>query len=316
MKITKKLIALVAAGVFAAGSMFAIDIETIDTAVISNGLEDFSTQLNNAIPQGATQQNVWADAWIGSLLPGIHLGGGINVGLTNLNTKGFSKAAEQLGIKDIGDSTKLPLFTADLRVGGIFLPFDVDIAIMKTPTMNAEAFGSDMSFDVFTIGFDARYAILEGGLIMPKLSVGLGYFYNSGKIKASSSDAEASIEYKIHTLYLSAQVSKEFSIPVVRLGLTPFVGGRLFVSKHENDWDWALKNETAIGAATFAGKKWKDSGTDASSGFDFNSFQPQLFAGVGVNFALLQLTASISIDPRTFFDDKLWTGAISLRVRH
>ena len=236
--------------------------------------------------------------------------------MTNLNTKGFSKAAEQLGIKDIGDSTKLPLFTADLRVGGIFLPFDVDIAIMKTPTMNAKAFGSDMSFDVFTIGFDARYAILEGGLIMPKLSVGLGYFYNSGKIKASSSDAEASIEYKIHTLYLSAQVSKEFSIPVVRLGLTPFVGGRLFVSKHENDWDWALKNETAIGEATLAGKKWKDSGTDASSGFDFNSFQPQLFAGVGVNFALLQLTASISIDPRTFFDDKLWTGAISLRVRH
>ncbi|MBQ6781722.1 MAG: hypothetical protein IJP62_10920 [Treponema sp.] len=313
MKITKKLLAFVAASVFAASSVFALD-----ASVVSDGLEDFSDQLNNAIPQGATQQNVWADAWIGSLLPGIHLGGGINVGLTNLNTEGLSKAGEEIGIGGIGDSCRMPMFTADLRIGGIFLPFDADIAIMKTPSLNTNGFGADMSVDFFTLGFDVRYAVVQGNLILPKVSVGLGYFYNQGKVEASSSTAEASLEYKIHTLYLSAQVSKEFSIPVIRLGLTPFLGGRLFVSKHDNNWDWALKglDATAKAALDAANSKYEDSGSDASSGFDFNSFQPQIFAGVGVNFALLQLTASISIDPRTFWTDKLWTGAISLRVRH
>jgi len=243
--------------------------------------------------------------------------------MTNINTEGLAAAAKSLQIDNVEDSYKFPVFTADLRIGGILLPFDADIAVMKTGKLEYPdtLTGSSISADILTFGFDVRYALMDGGLIMPKISAGFGYFYNQGSFGISSDDAEADVEYKIHTMYISAQISKELSIPIVRIGVTPFLGGRLFVSDADNDWSWALKNSTWVTAidtyntAAGASIKSSDSG-NKSSKIDLNNFQPQLFAGVGFNFALLQLTASVSIDPKTFSEDKTWSGALSLRVRH
>lgn len=331
MKLNKKITAIAAAFVFAGAGAFAFDFGDTDkledfvvngTEKISAGLNDFSEQLAVAVPQAATQQNVWADAWIGSLLPGLRLGGGLNFAITNINTEGLASAAKALEIGGVEDSYKFPVFTADLRVGGFILPFDADIAVMKTGTLTyPEAMtGSEMSADIFTLGFDARYAILEGGLVMPKVSVGLGYFYNQGTFGISNKNAEAEIEYKIHTMYLSAQVSKELSIPVVRIGITPFIGGRLFASDADNSWSWKIKNSSSaslVEAYQSVNPKAKasDSG-NVKKDMDFNSLQPQLYGGIGFNFALLQLTVSASIDPKTFSEDKTWSGAVSLRIRH
>lgn len=323
MKLNKKILAGAAALLFAASSSFAaswdIDaLSALNSDTISDGLADFADQLSVAVPQAATQQNVWADAWIGSLLPGIHLGGGFNFAMTNINTSGLAKAAKALKIDNVKDSYKFPVFTADLRVGGFILPFDADIAVMKTGHLEYPdtITGSSVSAEIVTFGFDFRYALLEGGLLMPKVSAGFGYFYNQGSFGISSDYAEADIDYKIHTMYLSFQASKEFSIPVVRIGLTPFVGGRLYVSDADNDWSYSMNVEDSVAAAAaLAGYKTSDSG-NVSSSIDLNNFQPQLYGGVGFNFALLQLTMSVSINPRTFSEDKTWSGALSLRVRH
>ncbi len=330
MKLNKKITAIAAAFVFAGAGAFAFnpsdvaDFALNGTTKISAGLNDFSEQLAVAVPQAATQQNVWADAWIGSLLPGLRLGGGLNFAITNINTEGLASAAKTLGIGGVENSYKFPVFTADLRVGGFILPFDADIAVMKTGTLTyPEAMtGSEMSADIFTLGFDVRYALLEGGLVMPKVSVGLGYFYNQGTFGISNDDAEADIDYKIHTMYLSAQVSKELSIPVVRIGITPFIGGRLFASDADNSWAWNFKNSTWVSKINEYNSLNPGSETKASDSgnvkkdMDFNSLQPQLYGGIGFNFALLQLTLSASIDPKTFSEDKTWSGAVSLRIRH
>ena len=317
MKLNKKLMAITVALSLSVSGAFAFDASAFDTQKISDGLSDFAEQLAVAVPQAATQQNVWADAWIGSLLPGIRLGGGFNFALTNINTEGLAKAASMLGIGGVENSYKFPVFTADLRVGGLILPFDADIAVMKTGTLTyPEAMtGSELKAEITTIGFDVRYALVEGGLVLPKVSVGLGYFYNQGSFGISNDDAKADIDYNIHTMYLSAQVSKEFSIPVVRIGLTPFLGGRLFVSDADNDWSWKIKDSGLQTLITAAGRDYEGSG-NVSKSIDYNNFQPQLFAGVGFNFALIQLTASVSIDPKTYKEDKTWSGALSLRVRH
>jgi hypothetical protein len=317
MKLNKKITAIAASLVFAGTAAFAFDASAFNTDKISDGLSDFAEQLSVAVPQAATQQNVWADAWIGSLLPGLRLGGGLNFAITNINTEGLASAAKALEIGGVEDSYKFPVFTADLRVGGFILPFDADIAVMKTGTLTyPEAMtGSEMSADIFTIGFDVRYALLEGGLLMPKVSAGLGYFYNQGTFGISNKNAEAEIEYKIHTMYLSAQVSKELSIPVVRIGITPFIGGRLFVSDADNDWSWKFKNSEIQNALALLSKPSEGSG-NVSKSIDYNNFQPQLYGGIGFNFALLQLTVSASIDPKTFSEDKTWSGAVSLRIRH
>lgn len=278
---------------------------------IDSGLSDFTDQLASSIPQAATQQNVWADAWIGKSFPSIppHFGGGVNMALTHIDTSGLAKAADALGISGIKDSYYFPCFTADLRIGGVFLPFDVDIAVMKTGTLNTDAFGSDLSVDFFTIGADVRYALLKGNLLLPKLSVGAGYFYNQGTFSASESHAEATIDYKVHTLYGQVQLSKSFLI------FTPFLGLRGLVSKYDNAYDWKIKDSAIVAAAETANYKVSGSGSSSSDSFDFGGIQPQVFAGVGLNFFFLQATLSVSADLRHISDSGLWSGAFSLRAK-
>lgn len=281
---------------------------------ISNGFDDFSKQLAAAVPQAATQQNVWSDAYIGQLisLPP-HLGGGVNIGFTHIDTSGLKQAIEALQLDDIDikSSYYFPVFTADLRIGGILLPFDFDIAVMKTGKMSTSQFGADLDVDLLTVGMDVRYALFKGGLIMPKISVGAGYFYNQGTFGVSSDYAKANVDYKVHTMYLQAQVSKTF------LFVTPFVGLRGLVSKADNTWDWAYSGayaEQIENVAGTLGAKVKDNGSYKTDSFDFNAIQPQIFAGVGVNFFVLDFTLSITADLRHITDDGLWSGAASLRL--
>lgn len=318
MKILKTLFA---GAVFAAFpfSVFAFGIDDIQkfsnsndfASTIDSGLNDFADNLASSIPQAATQQNVWSDAWIGKFFPSVppHFGGGLNIAATHIDTSGLAKAADALGIGGIKDSYYFPCFTVDLRIGGIFLPFDLGIAVMKTGTLSTDAMGCDLSVDFLTIGMDARYCIFEGGLLLPKVSVGGGYFYNSGTFGASESHAEATIDYKVHTLYGQVQVSKQILI------LTPFVGLRALVSKYENNYDWKIKDSSVVSAANSLGFTTSGNGSVSSSSFDFGGIQPQIFAGVSLNLFFLQATLSISADLRHITDDGLWSGAFSLRAK-
>lgn len=317
MKLSKKLMAGFTA-LLLSSSVFALDWSGITdelyneyTGKINSGLNDFAEQLAIAVPQAATQQNVWADAYIGKLFPAIpcHLGGGFNVGLTHIDTSGLAKAASVLNIDGIEDSYFLPVFTADIRLGGILFPFDFGLTVMKTGTISTDKIGGcDLGVDFLTIGADFRYAVIDGGLIMPKLSVGAGYFYNQGKFTADSSYANTSIEYKVQTLYASVQLSKKF------LFITPFVGLRGLVSNCENSWDWEITNDAAVTALTALSKSNKSEGKVETDSFDFNAIQPQFYFGCGINFFVVQTTASITCDLRHISDSGLWSGALSLRL--
>lgn len=327
MKLTKKIISLFAV-VALGSSAFAFDWSTIGSTEVDKyktqvkqldeGLGDFCEQLSVAVPQAATQQNVWADAYIGKLFPAIppHFGGGFNVGLTHMDTSGLAQAAKSLNIKGIEDSYYFPVFTADLRVGGVLFPFDAGVSVMKTGSMGTDLMGADMNINLTAIGADIRYAVLEGGLVMPKVSVGAAYYYNEGSFKASSKYADADIDYKVHTLALTAQASKSFLI------CTPFVGLRGVVSKYDNSYSWKIKNsgaQTAIDALAAAnpGRAIATSGSGSykSDKFDFAELQPQVFAGVGFNLFVLQTTVSVTADLRNIADKGLWSGALSLRLK-
>lgn len=314
MKMTKKLIVFIAAAVFGCGSLFAFDAAdaaSFDTQKISDGLDDFTNELTVAIPQAATQQNVWADAYIGKLFPSVpvHLGGGLNVGVTHLDTTGLADAASQLGISGINDNYYFPVITADLRIGGIFLPFDFDIAVMKTGKIGTEAMGANVDADILTVGADFRYAIIEGNLALPKVSVGAGYFYNQGSFTASSDYADVTVDYKTQTIYAQAQISKKF------LFITPFVGLRGLVSSSDNSWDWKVTDSTAAAALALVSKKSSDSGTVKTDGLDFKEIQPQLFAGIGFDVAIVQITGSVTCDLRNVTNYGLWSGAVSARIK-
>ena len=313
MKILKKILAssLLLAGTFVWAGPWDSFLSDYDSTVagINSGMDDFATQLSIAIPQAATQQNVWADAYIGKLLPSVppHLRGGVNLGSTHINTAGLAKAASALNISGVQDSYYYPVFTGDLRIGGLFLPFDLDVSFMKTGQINAN-FISDITVDFLTLGLEGRYALLEGGVIQPRVSIGFGYFYNQGSLMANADAAQAGVNYKIHTMYVSAQVSKTI------LFITPFAGVRALVSKCDNTWEWSIKDSTAVTALTAEGKATGGSGSVVTEEFDLNAFQPQFYFGAAFRFLVLDLTASVSTDLRHISDSKLWSGNVSLRV--
>lgn len=322
MKMIKKTFAFAVSAMLAV-SAFAFDANEYANLLnskgeaVSAGLDDFAKQLSISVPQAATQQNVWADAYIGKLFPSVvpHFGGGFNLGLTHINTTGLKEAVEALGLNDVDikDDYYFPVFTADLRVGGVLFPFDAGIAVMKTGKLSTSQFGADLDVDLLTIGADFRYAMFEGGLLMPKLSVGGGYFYNQGTFGVNSDYARATIDYKVHTMYAQAQLSKKIVF------VTPFVGLRGLVSKSNNEWDWEYKSTYATQIDTAASAlgytiKTKDKGAYTTSAFDFNAIQPQIFAGVGINFLIIDFTLSITADLRNIKDDGLWSGAASLRL--
>ncbi len=111
---------------------------------VSQGLEDFSIQLFDVIPNVALQQGVWPEAWIGNIFPSAppHFGLGLSFGAAELPIEGLNKALSQFNevsggasFPSLGDSLAFPTFTADARVGGVFLPFDIGMSFMRLPNM-------------------------------------------------------------------------------------------------------------------------------------------------------------------------------------
>lgn len=321
MKLIKKialpfLFVFGAAGMSFAGSSEITSDPNTFASTINSGLGDFSEELGIAVPQAAVQQNVYADSFIGKIFPSVppHFAVGFNAGLTHINTEGLADAARMLGISDVKDSYYFPVLNADIRIGGVFLPFDIGLSFMKLNNLETSAFGSDIAVDFFTIAADIRYALIEDGLIKPGLSVGAGYSYNSGTFGISNSAAEANVDYKVHTMYASLQLSKALNIPVVKIGFTPFVGLRAVLSKYDNDYDWRIKNESAVGAAEKADVAYYGSGNKSLD--TFGNFQPQLYGGLGFNFMVVQLTGSVCADLRHLgTDSHLWSGALSMRIK-
>lgn len=307
MKLRKHMVLALLLSGFIAGATYA-GIDATTPGKVSDGLESFTNALTTAVPEAATQQNIWADAYIGRLFPSVvpHLGGGINFGVTHIDTSGLADAADALDISGVPDSFYLPTITADLRLGGLFFPFDIGVNVMKVNTLEFGSMGADIGIDFFTIGADVRWALYQGNILLPKISLGGGYIYTKGSFSAGSSEADLNVNYETQTAYLQVQASKKLLV------FTPFVGLRAIVSSSDNDWNWTTSGDVAS-ALTLAGVTSSDNGT-VSTGWDFAGFQPQIYAGCGFNFLVMQLTASVTADLRHIADNGLWSGALSLRV--
>lgn len=332
---------------------------TFNKQDISNGMDKFGKTLLVAAPESAVQQNVWADAYIGKLFPALppHFGFGFSVGGTALDMSGLkdaAKAFESAAKSAVGNNVDfgkipssffLPTLSLDARIGGVILPFDIGFSLMMTnPSLagidfsNPESIldassgmkfnwmGFDGSIDYITVGLNARYAIWEGNIIFPKLSVGGGYVYTRGQFGVSSSDsktkANIDLSYSTHVLYLEAQLSKNFLLATV------FAGGRALVSNTTTSWAWNIATSYTYIDVTYtiadgdSGSRTADgkSTTYKDGKFDLSGIQPQLYAGVGLNFLVFQTSLSVCADVRSFFDssnyDKaLWSGAFSFHFK-
>ena len=285
--------------------------------VAENGLNDFCDDLADVIPNSQTQQNVYAEAWIGKIFPGFHFGAGVNAGVSALDVSTLKDAALALGVddvKDINDTLVFPTITVDARLGGIILPFDIGVTAMSIDTSKMDSVDKaidPVAIDFFTLGADIRYAIFQGGFMRPKWSVGAGFYYTKGGVDVDDDTAKASLDFKSTTFMVNTQAS------IKLLCLVPFIGGRALFSKTSVDWkvnaDWAriiAKESDTYYEGVANALKWgilPSSFSGSSSGF---SVYPQMFGGIGLDLLFLNLTVSGSYD----IASKIPSAAVSVRV--
>ncbi|MBQ9281960.1 MAG: hypothetical protein IJ207_07140 [Treponema sp.] len=280
------------------------------------GLNDFSDVLADVIPNSQIQQNVWANAWIGNILPVPNFGFGINSGFTKLDLSPIVSVAEALGMSDgdgIPNTLVWPTITADFRVGGFLLPFDVGFTAMSLDSNMVKPIGKAIdpaNFDFFMVGGDVRYAILEGGILRPKLSVGLGAYYSKGNFGVEQDGSSAELDFETTSIVLSTQAS------IKLLCFVPFVGGRVMFSKSSVDWkvhaNWAsiLKSDSQeLANAIKYGFLPSNFSDGVSTSFD-EHVRPVLYGGFAIDMSIVDLTFSGSYDIRS----QIPSGAVSLRL--
>ena len=272
---------------------------------VSQGLEDFSIQLFDVIPNVALQQGVWPEAWIGNIFPSAppHFGLGLSFGAAELPIEGLNKALSQFNevsggasFPSLGDSLAFPTFTADARVGGVFLPFDIGMSFMRLPNMKFD----NVTFDYLTIGGSLRYAILQDKIIIPAVSVGMGFMYNKGFVEVKVEDsAFVRSDFETTSIFFEAQVSKKI------LFLVPFLGFRGVMAQSTNSWAWEY-NATFEGYGTIG---QVEKGT-VNRGFG-DRFHPQLFGGIGFDIFMFHANLSASYD----FVSSIWGANLGLRFQ-
>src|SRR6056297_3297048 len=240
-RILNKTIILAIGLMLVGGAAFGVDFTTLQ-----GNFKTFSDDVAEALPQASTTGLTWSDARVRGFP---HFGVGLSFGAVMMPKDAFEDLAGPDGLNiDISDLTTdlgvpFPSYVVDGRVGIPFLPIDVGAKLgVLTPGMS-ENLGGDTAADYMLAGFDVRYPILKGRLLMPAVSVSAGYNYLSGGITTTVSgagldggidlssiqgltgvsvnytDPDLRFNWKTHSMDFKVQASKNLLI------FTPYVGG-------------------------------------------------------------------------------------------
>lgn len=281
---------------------FARDYTAAD---VNRCLKDFSSGINKTLPNAATQQNVYSQAWIGKLFPSTppHFAVGIETGVTKLDMSSLGTMADIFKVGGLPKTFVYPTITANARIGGFVLPFDIGFSCMYMNFSNLKTVSDGFGIRFFNVGGDVRYALLKGEGAWPQLSLGVGYYYIGGKVSFDKDGVSAGIDYATHTMFGQIQVSKTFVF------VTPFVGFRGIFSKSNADWSWSVTDARIASAASYIGTETSGKGSANSSFAD--SFIPQIYGGLGLKISFFAINLSGSYD----FKNSIWGGDLSLRFQ-
>jgi hypothetical protein len=207
-----------------------------DVKDLQKGAADFSGDLAKSLPLNASLGLNWSDAYIGNLFTGAphHFGVGVSLGFTTIPMAGMKDIAGLMDSSGLPDMDKLimPAYTAEARIGGIVLPFDVGF---KFGYLNLDSLPlTSINVNYLLVGADIRYAVLEGD-VLPKIIVGVGFNYLKGGVgyeigssqkfsygsvnEIALSDPKINFEWGTKSLDFKAQISKSLLIVTPYLGL-------------------------------------------------------------------------------------------------
>ena len=317
--------------------------DRIKKSKINNEYEKITNSLMNNSVENSLAMTVTPDAYVGKLVKSIppHFSSGfclsgalyntnpLQEGLQTLYDEIKSSAQDkdsEIDLKaNIPETIIHPAASLKLRIGGIFLPFDFGGFFMATvPGMinNIKLLQYDFSLDYLAFGFDIRYAILQGNLILPQISVGAGYAFQKQTLaigfsnnflytdtldpsvtKTGKLTTSNSFSIQTGTLYLSLQISKQLGF------IIPFLGFRASLYQYNNgySWDYTLTDENG----TKFEENSKNGSGSQSRDFIFDNHYAQIFGGLTLTFPYFELALSASWNIKTFN----YSGSVSLSFK-
>lgn len=310
--------------------------ESVSKNSVTDQIVNFSNTLTSIMPENITALNVWPEAHIGKFFPAFppHFGFGISAAGTLIDTSFAKDTFDTLSklilenMTDIKldfeckDIMVLPTCAINARLGGFLLPFDIGVfGIATIPDLLKKFnFGDfDASIDYFTFGGDIRYAIYEGNIFMPKVSLGVGYFYaqqelnfDINKTKSAINEetyvninANVNLLLKTHTFFAQMQISKKILI------ITPFIGARAYYTFFENECDWNYKTQIVNGESSIPLTNGEQNVGITNKKLNTDNIRPQVYLGVGLNAPILQVAINVSWNPITNY----WSGGSTLNFK-
>ena len=317
MRSVKKSLALLTLGfTLTVPSAFA---QAVDISDITSSMDEFAEVLAPALPLNSAIGLNWSNAYIGQLL-GIppHFGVGTVVGATTIKAESFGTLLGQLGYPEFDlDVIPIPVAAVEARIGGFFLPFDLGLKVGLIPesvgTSLADLAGG-LDVDYLLVGADLRYALLKGNILLPTISLGVGFNYMKGGLGAEVGSAQSfsftnpensaeswtigatkpkvGLTWETQSFDVKAQISKGLLI------FTPYLGVGASYSTSSAGYyvksDITGPYEDLMQALEDAGQTVPDitaTGIESTKTIE-NVFSARVFGGVSLNILVLRLDFS------------------------
>ena len=302
--------------------------EAVSLRSVQQEAAAFSRAFARSLPFNSSFGLNWSDSHIGEAFPGTppHFGAGGVIGFTTIKTSVINDMIGSLGhdgaIPFNINRLPLPAYTAEGRLGGFFLPFDIGVKLGYLPLSDLSS--SNFSLDHLLVGGDIRYAVLDRAQL-PKVSVGIGLNYMKGgfgiraagqptyEFRDENNDPQTirfttpmiNINWQTIALDFKAQVSHSFSIITPYFGLGASYGWsstgysvRGNITGFNND-TMELINAYLAGAGL---NEIEVNSTGISSTIRSNAFSLRAFGGAAFNLSVFKLdfTALYNFRDRNF----------------
>lgn len=268
--------------------------QSVDLDDFKGGLHAFLEDINLSLPDSTLSGVTWSDAYIGQFI-GVppHFGAGLALGLSRFRVSGLKESLKVVGQNLPIDELVFPTLALEGRIGGFILPFDIGLRFGFLPEVQIK----DIGLKYLHYGADIRYALLKQNLVLPNISLALGYYGTSGALfyvfnqaeitkvngLTSTNDETLSIDFQTNVIDGRLQVSKSFLV------VTPYAGFGL--SYDITDSSYTLISETD----TASEKGW----------------QYRAFGGLSFNIAVVKIDLSGMYN----FKSENWGANLGLRVQ-
>ncbi|MBN1243634.1 MAG: hypothetical protein JXA15_13110 [Spirochaetales bacterium] len=239
----KRFALIIIALAFLAGGAFAQTLDGFQTA-----FSGFADDMAATLSMNSTIGTTWSDAYIGGFP---HFGAGIVLGTTFAGKEGTAALFDAIGqtvpaeLEALG--VPVPALGVTAKLGLPFLPIDVGVkGGVVTPEMATALEGAyGVAAEYKNLGAVLRARVLEEGVLIPELSIGVSGSYQTGSIAMgvgsgetftydyetyswtiTAGDPELELGWESTSFDLNAQVSKN-----VLLILTPYAGAGVSFGK-------------------------------------------------------------------------------------